>query len=161
MSNWWQMAEFYKVILAKTTNHLISFPEICFYFNNINKQIKNAKKGTKLLADISELTLHFQKVTWKQTKIYKPLWRKRLITTFTAWKLSKYGVISGTYFPIFGLNTERYSVSLRIQSISLYSVRIQENTNQNETQCMDTVSHVTSSTSCYVSLTKRNVSPGA
>ena len=57
------MAEFYKVILAKTTNHLISFPEICFYFNNIKKKKKNAKKGTKLLADISELTLHFQKVT--------------------------------------------------------------------------------------------------
>ena len=28
----------------------------------------------------------------------------------TAWKVSKYGVISGPYFPGFGLNTERYSV---------------------------------------------------
>ena len=27
---------------------------------------------------------------------------------FTAWKVSKYGVISGPYFPAFGLNTERY-----------------------------------------------------
>ena len=34
----------------------------------------------------------------------------------TAWKLSKYGVFSGPYFPAFGLNTERYGVSLRIQS---------------------------------------------
>ena len=33
-----------------------------------------------------------------------------------AWKVSKYGVISGPYFPAFGLNTERYFVSLRIQS---------------------------------------------
>ena len=33
-----------------------------------------------------------------------------------AWKVSKYGVISGPYFPVFGLNTERYSVSLCIQS---------------------------------------------
>ena len=33
----------------------------------------------------------------------------------TAWKVSKYGVISGPYFPAFGLNTERYA-SLRIQS---------------------------------------------
>ena len=32
----------------------------------------------------------------------------------TAWKVSKYGVFSGPYFPAFGLNTERYSVSLRI-----------------------------------------------
>ena len=30
--------------------------------------------------------------------------------TYTALKLSKYGVISGPYFPVFGLNTERYSV---------------------------------------------------
>ena len=35
---------------------------------------------------------------------------------YTAWKMSKYGVFSGTYFLAFGLNTERYSVSLRIQS---------------------------------------------
>ena len=32
------------------------------------------------------------------------------------WKVSKYGVFSGLYFPAFGLNTERYGVSLRIQS---------------------------------------------
>ena len=31
-------------------------------------------------------------------------------------KGSKYGVFSGPYFPSFGLNTERYGVSLRIQS---------------------------------------------
>ena len=30
--------------------------------------------------------------------------------------VSKYGVISGPYFPAFGLNTERYQVFLRIQS---------------------------------------------
>ena len=30
--------------------------------------------------------------------------------------MSKYGVISGPYFLAFGLNTKRYSVSLRIQS---------------------------------------------
>ena len=33
-------------------------------------------------------------------------------TMSTAWKVSKYGVISGPYFSVFGLNTERYSVSL-------------------------------------------------
>ena len=27
--------------------------------------------------------------------------------TFTAWKLFKYGVISGPYFPVFGLNTDQ------------------------------------------------------
>ena len=34
----------------------------------------------------------------------------------TAWKVFKYGVFSGLYFPAFGLNTERFSVTLRIQS---------------------------------------------
>ena len=35
---------------------------------------------------------------------------------YTAWKVSKYGFFSGPYFLTFALNTERYSVSLRIQS---------------------------------------------
>ena len=34
----------------------------------------------------------------------------------TAQKVSKYGVISGLYFPAFGLNAERYFVSPRMQS---------------------------------------------
>ena len=34
----------------------------------------------------------------------------------TAWKVSKYRVISGWYFPVFGLNAEIYEVNLRIQS---------------------------------------------
>ena len=33
-----------------------------------------------------------------------------------ALKVSKYGVFCGPYFPAFGLNTEIYSLSLRIQS---------------------------------------------
>ena len=41
---------------------------------------------------------------------------KTVDITFTAWKVSKYGVFSGPYFPTFGLNMERYGVSLRIQS---------------------------------------------
>ena len=34
----------------------------------------------------------------------------------TVWKVSKYGVFSCPYFSIFGLNTEIYSLNLRIQS---------------------------------------------
>ena len=34
----------------------------------------------------------------------------------TARKVSKYGLFSGSYFPVFGLNMEIYSVNLRIQS---------------------------------------------
>ena len=39
---------------------------------------------------------------------------KLMPITTTAWKVSKYGVIPGPYFPAFGLSTERYEVSLRI-----------------------------------------------
>ena len=43
----------------------------------------------------------------------------------TAWKVSKYGDFSGPYFSVFRLNTEIYSVNLRIQSeyrkISVFS----------------------------------------
>ena len=43
---------------------------------------------------------------------------QRVINTSfrAAWKVSKYGVISGPYIPTFALNTERYFVSFRIQS---------------------------------------------
>ena len=34
----------------------------------------------------------------------------------TAWKVSKYGVLSAPHFPTFGLNTDRYFVFLCIQS---------------------------------------------
>ena len=43
-------------------------------------------------------------------------WRFMIMMLITAWKVSKDGVFSGSYFPTFELNTERYSVTLRIQS---------------------------------------------
>ena len=39
----------------------------------------------------------------------------KLTKTTTAWKVLKYGVFSGPYFSVFGLNTEIYRVNLRIQ----------------------------------------------
>ena len=44
----------------------------------------------------------------------------------TAWKVSKYRVFSGPYFPAFGLNMERYRVSLRIQS-EFWKIRTTKN----------------------------------
>ena len=40
--------------------------------------------------------------------------------------MSKYGVICGPYFPVFGLNTEIYFVNLRIQS-EYRKIRIRNN----------------------------------
>ena len=45
----------------------------------------------------------------------------------TAWKVSKYGVFSASYFPVFGLSMERYG-------FSPYSVRIWENMDQNNSK---------------------------
>ena len=42
----------------------------------------------------------------------------------TAWKVYKYGVFSGLYFPVFGLNTEIYEANLHTQST------LRQNTNQ-------------------------------
>ena len=44
----------------------------------------------------------------------------------SAGKVSKYGVFSGPYFPALGLNTQRYSVSLRIHS-ECEKIRIRKN----------------------------------
>ena len=56
---------------------------------------------------------------WKVLQCpYLELIKKRfwILNAGNAWKVSKYGVFSGPYFPAFGLNTERLSVSLLIQS---------------------------------------------
>ena len=37
----------------------------------------------------------------RTTKIVHPV-------TCTAWRVSKYGLFSGLYFPVFGLNTEKW-----------------------------------------------------
>ena len=37
-----------------------------------------------------------------------------IISTFTAWKVSQYGVISGPYLPVFGLNTEIYGPEITL-----------------------------------------------
>ena len=44
------------------------------------------------------------------------IWEFGFDEIIIARKVSKYGVFSGPYFPVFGLNTEIYSANLRIQS---------------------------------------------
>ena len=54
----------------------------------------------------------------------------------TAWKLSKYGVIFGPYFPVFRRNTEIYGVNLRIQS-GYSKIRIRNNSVFGHFLCSD------------------------
>ena len=51
---------------------------------------------------------------WKLGEIMAFL--AKIFIPSTAWKVFKYGVISGPYFSVFGLNTKIYGVNLRIQS---------------------------------------------
>ena len=55
------------------------------------------------------------------------LWEAYLLTSIsTTGKVSKYGVFSGPYFPVFGLNTEIYGLNIRIQS-ECRKIRTKEN----------------------------------
>ena len=42
---------------------------------------------------------------------------------FSAWKLSKYKIISGPYFPLFGLNTEKYGPEVTSYFDTFYAVK--------------------------------------
>ena len=64
------------------------------------------------------MNLHFERYFSHHRKNYgRSIYRNvTLLKTLTAWKKAKYGVFSDPYFPAFGLNTDIYSVNLRIQS---------------------------------------------
>ena len=49
---------------------------------------------------------------------YNNLFYRTIRATYsaTAWKVSKYGVISGPYFPVFGLNAEIYGVNNSVRN---------------------------------------------
>ena len=45
-----------------------------------------------------------------------------VLISFTAWKVSKYGVISDPYFPVFGLNTGKYGPEITPYLAAYYAV---------------------------------------
>ena len=77
-----------------------------FYFSKINKYKRHVAEICRWLQH--RFCNEFSKITSSNLT-----WRH---SCTTARKVSKYGVFSGPYFPAFWLNTERYFVSLRIQS---------------------------------------------
>ena len=82
--------------------------------------------------DTSILKIIYKILTYKYLERFPHVWEKFVfivLLQYSCWawitflsylnterKVSKYGVISGPYFPAFGLNTEGYFVSLHIQS---------------------------------------------
>ena len=71
-----------------------------FLFINKTLWLNNLKTRTAINAKISVFVICVNAIAY----------------LFTARKVTKYGVFFGPYFPVFGLNTEIYSVNLRIQS---------------------------------------------
>ena len=60
----------------------------------------------------------------------------------TAWKLSKYGVISGPYLPVFGLNTGKYrpEITLHLDTFHVvwdYTINHNENEDKNRSHRYD------------------------
>ena len=68
----------------------------------------------------------------------------------TAWKVSKYGVFPGPYFPVFGQNTKIYIVNLRIQS-EYGEIRTRKNSAFGHFKTCHTVQNV-----CQTSIRWRN-----
>ena len=62
------------------------------------------------------LKTYLESLFLSQNLIRGYLFQFQLRNGLTAWKASQYGVISGPYFPVFGMNTEIYGVNLHIQS---------------------------------------------
>ena len=48
----------------------------------------------------------------------------RLTISDTAWKVSKYGVISGPYFPVFNPNTGKYGPEITPYLGTFHAVRV-------------------------------------
>ena len=57
---------------------------------------------------VSVAAIHFLRHFHYFTKVFEAV--------HSVWKVSKYEVISGLYFPVFGLQSEIYGVNIRIQS---------------------------------------------
>ena len=65
------------------------------------------KKRTEMLCNDGKKKLH---------KVFVHTWWVSQSLYYTVWKVSKYGVFSGPYFPVFGMNTEIYGVSFNWNS---------------------------------------------
>ena len=60
---------------------------------------------------------------WKTFSTGKPI-TSIYYKIITAWKVSKYGVISGPYFPVFSTNTEKYGPEIAKYLDTFHAVHI-------------------------------------
>ena len=74
------------------------FKDQSFFFLTCNIEVLTKFQPTKNIHEKWELELMFEKIL--------------LRIIITAWKVSKYGVFSGPYFPGFGLNTDQKTLCI-------------------------------------------------
>ena len=58
-------------------------------------------------------------------------WNLKSLESATAWKVSKYGVISGPYFSAFGLNAGKYGPKTTLYLDTFHTVRIRQSSTEN------------------------------
>ena len=93
--------------------YTLIFFQICFNCKEIQEMgVLNSFSIKIFLSDEMDLRLFYFLVT---LEMHHETSFSVIVATFTAWKLSTCRVFSGLYFPVFGLNTEIYGVSLCIQ----------------------------------------------
>ena len=110
-----------KTVLNVTTRYTeVQFENAKIWFGNVGWWFQNAKE--QFWATESK---------WSESKNVNHNLRIQNSPSHSV-KRVRIWSYSSQYFPAFGLNTERYGISLR--NISLDSVRMQENTNQNNSE---------------------------
>ena len=62
-----------------------------------------------------------------------------MFLTFTAWKFSKYGIFSAPYFPVFGLNTEKYGPGKMLYMDIFHAGNFEWTINKNKIQYSVTI----------------------
>ena len=93
------------------------------WFNFISKYYNFCKLNSTFGLHISSVLCYFVEKVGSWRHCFKS-WSFKSITfgnPRTAWKVFKYGVFSGPYFPAFGLNTERYWIRRDTKYLSVFS----------------------------------------
>ena len=88
-------------------------PSVLLFINSflspMEQPTETVKERKSDNANIESLVLHRFKSYLQHVKDTQLWVSLTIVSVGTAWKVSKYGVFSDSYFPAFGLNTERYS----------------------------------------------------
>ena len=65
--------------------------------------------------DFQDFLIYLEKYFWSLLNSPNLTFNYFFAIVIIVWKVSKYRIISGPYFPVFGLNTEIYGVNICIQ----------------------------------------------